>query len=332
MSQAEIQEIRRLQAERAAMSGDLVSLSAHTLDKQFYGGEGEDYESSIPVMQNDIDEEDEEFDQRYQQEKRLVNTFTAPKSIMDEMEEAGAKDEEDPFKDYRKLTIAEREGEYRGRWRKRATLSPPRIDPLSKSKEDPSKVNSYRDIMINAQLDRERAEVLRKIQQKQRDDRDVARKEERRIKYEKKKEEKRRRRGDHSRSRSRSRSRSPSDRSSTRRDATPEYNRGTKEGWKLEMTKNGVVMETIELESDATYSCGRTEDADIRLDHASCSKNHAKISFVSQGRPSVMDLNSTNGTFLNGTEMTPAEWYKLSDGDTVKFGCSTRDFKVKEVR
>ena len=42
-----------------------------------------------------------------------------------------------------------------------------------------------------------------------------------------------------------------------------------------------------------------------------------------------MDLNSTNGTFLNKEEITPGQWYKLSDGDVIKFGCSTREYFVK---
>jgi pSer/pThr/pTyr-binding forkhead associated (FHA) protein len=42
-----------------------------------------------------------------------------------------------------------------------------------------------------------------------------------------------------------------------------------------------------------------------------------------------MDLNSTNGTFLNEEELTAGQWYKLSEKDIVKFACSTREYHVK---
>jgi smad nuclear-interacting protein 1 len=52
--------------------------------------------------------------------------------------------------------------------------------------------------------------------------------------------------------------------------------------------------------------------------------------FIS-GRPNLMDLKSTNGTKLNGQDVTPGEYYKLSDGDKIKFGESTREFLVREL-
>lgn len=42
-----------------------------------------------------------------------------------------------------------------------------------------------------------------------------------------------------------------------------------------------------------------------------------------------MDLNSTNGTSLNGKALQPGEWQALKKGDVLKFGCSTRDYVVK---
>ena len=39
-----------------------------------------------------------------------------------------------------------------------------------------------------------------------------------------------------------------------------------------------------------------------------------------------MDLESTNKTILNGSEIEPARYYELRDKDIVRFGESTRDY------
>jgi smad nuclear-interacting protein 1 len=39
-----------------------------------------------------------------------------------------------------------------------------------------------------------------------------------------------------------------------------------------------------------------------------------------------MDLNSTNGTHLNGDRIEPQRYYELLEKDTIKFGMSTREY------
>jgi smad nuclear-interacting protein 1 len=39
-----------------------------------------------------------------------------------------------------------------------------------------------------------------------------------------------------------------------------------------------------------------------------------------------MDLESTNGTFLNGERIESQRYYELREQDVVKFGLSTREF------
>jgi smad nuclear-interacting protein 1 len=39
-----------------------------------------------------------------------------------------------------------------------------------------------------------------------------------------------------------------------------------------------------------------------------------------------MDLESTNGTFLNGIKIDPARYYQLKKGDVLTFGASTREY------
>jgi smad nuclear-interacting protein 1 len=39
-----------------------------------------------------------------------------------------------------------------------------------------------------------------------------------------------------------------------------------------------------------------------------------------------MDLESTNGTFLNEERLDPARYYELRASDVIRFGSSTRDY------
>lgn len=43
-------------------------------------------------------------------------------------------------------------------------------------------------------------------------------------------------------------------------------------------------------------------------------------------KPYLMDLESTNGTILNGEKIEPARYYELRTKDIINFGHSTRDY------
>ncbi len=61
---------------------------------------------------------------------------------------------------------------------------------------------------------------------------------------------------------------------------------------------------------------GRSETADIHLDQDSVSRNHARITML-DGVVTVQDLDSTNGTYVNGRPVSASE---LADGDRVHVG------------
>ena len=42
--------------------------------------------------------------------------------------------------------------------------------------------------------------------------------------------------------------------------------------------------------------------------------------------PYVMDLESTNGTYLNGERIAPARYVELRESDLLKFGNSSREY------
>ncbi|KAL1061082.1 hypothetical protein V6Z11_1Z045800 [Gossypium hirsutum] len=78
--------------------------------------------------------------------------------------------------------------------------------------------------------------------------------------------------------------------------------------------------------------------ADVPTDHPSCSKQHAVIQFrqvekeqpdgtlTKQVRPYIMDLGSTNKTFINDNPIEPQRYYELFEKDTIKFGNSSREY------
>lgn len=58
--------------------------------------------------------------------------------------------------------------------------------------------------------------------------------------------------------------------------------------------------------------------------YARTSRTHARIYKDVDGRVTLKDLNSTNGTFVNGARVDETE---LHDGDVVVFGLTTRQLR-----
>lgn len=77
---------------------------------------------------------------------------------------------------------------------------------------------------------------------------------------------------------------------------------------------------------------------DFPVDHPSCSKQHAVIQFRyvekknefgdkdGKVRPYVIDLESANGTMVNGDKVPGGRYLELRDKDVMKFGLSTREY------
>ena len=45
-------------------------------------------------------------------------------------------------------------------------------------------------------------------------------------------------------------------------------------------------------------------------------------------KPYLLDLESINGTSINGEKVEPARYYELLTGDVVRFGLSSREYVV----
>jgi smad nuclear-interacting protein 1 len=112
-------------------------------------------------------------------------------------------------------------------------------------------------------------------------------------------------------------------------------------GWRLYVFKDAEQVELLHIHRQSAYLIGRDRlVADIAVDHPSCSKQHAAIQYrhvqekdefgTSKGviKPFVIDLESTNKTFVNDEAIPPARYYELIAGDVIKFGLSTREYVI----
>lgn len=75
---------------------------------------------------------------------------------------------------------------------------------------------------------------------------------------------------------------------------------------------------------------GKDPSSDVLLENPTCSKVHAKVKLLGQ-HPELVDLNSTNGTFLNGRRVAPTAHVVLHDRDIIKFGASSREYLLMFV-
>lgn len=67
----------------------------------------------------------------------------------------------------------------------------------------------------------------------------------------------------------------------------------------------------------ASTVIGRGDRADLRIEDDGLSRAHAKVVAASDGIVTIMDLDSTNGTYLNGDRI---ELALLRDGDELQLG------------
>ena len=100
---------------------------------------------------------------------------------------------------------------------------------------------------------------------------------------------------------------------------------------------DGELIETLHVSRQSAYLFGReAKVADIPVLHPSLSSQHCVLQYratpdASIGgrlrcRPYLMDLESTNGTFVNGVRLESARYYELRKGDVITLGASTREY------
>lgn len=119
-------------------------------------------------------------------------------------------------------------------------------------------------------------------------------------------------------------------------------------------------MGDVQLSTQSCWLMGReAKVGDLLVEHPSCSKQHAVIQFrfvtkkhekkemgvddflaefgddaggggkvkeKGKVRPYLLDLESANGTLLNGERIEPKRFVELREKDVIKFGLSEREY------
>ncbi|KAK6359992.1 hypothetical protein TWF696_001113 [Orbilia brochopaga] len=174
MADSDFEQVKRLQQERnAAKLGskrafdpssqrkDFSTKASLTenFDKDLYGdSNGDRYEG----YSREIIDEDEEMADA--DGRRLVGQYTATKEMMNEF----VRDDEDPLAGRTEGSkIADRETDYQKRRFNRGPLTPTRVDAFANNRQDGGdEGRSYREIMAENEFEREKARVLKAIEDK----------------------------------------------------------------------------------------------------------------------------------------------------------------------
>ena len=77
--------------------------------------------------------------------------------------------------------------------------------------------------------------------------------------------------------------------------------------------------------SSLYYHVGRDDSSHVVLDNNEVSKIHAQI-IIDKGELQLVDLESTNGTFLRNKQINPNRQVKLRDGDEIFFSSSKSSY------
>ena len=109
--------------------------------------------------------------------------------------------------------------------------------------------------------------------------------------------------------------------------------------WRMYEFKGKETISTTELSKRSCWLIGREEAVvDFPVGHPSCSSQHAVLQFrfvekkneygerVGKVKLYVLDLESSNGTSLNGERIEERRFVEVRHGDVVRFGESTREY------
>jgi pSer/pThr/pTyr-binding forkhead associated (FHA) protein len=87
--------------------------------------------------------------------------------------------------------------------------------------------------------------------------------------------------------------------------------------WILRTITDGLPEKTFRILTGTPRTIGRATGADFIVDAALVSRVHCRITAMANGDLEVRDLESTNGTFVNGNRI---EAVTLAPGDKIQVG------------
>ncbi|KAL1515462.1 hypothetical protein AB1Y20_002086 [Prymnesium parvum] len=97
----------------------------------------------------------------------------------------------------------------------------------------------------------------------------------------------------------------------------------------LQAWKEGSLLEQIDVSTPRTYSIGRSEAADIVVEHPSCSRKHAELVVSPCGSVRIVDLSSAQGTWVDNRRLLAGEPASLRDLSRITFAASSRVYLLK---
>jgi pSer/pThr/pTyr-binding forkhead associated (FHA) protein len=96
----------------------------------------------------------------------------------------------------------------------------------------------------------------------------------------------------------------------------------------LRVEKGGEVVDELDVNEHQMYTFGRSLTCDFQLEHPSASRQHAALVHHKNGGLYAIDLKSSHQTFVDEKPMRPYEAVMLKDGAGVRFGASSKLFRV----
>jgi pSer/pThr/pTyr-binding forkhead associated (FHA) protein len=87
--------------------------------------------------------------------------------------------------------------------------------------------------------------------------------------------------------------------------------------WILRTVSEGVPEQTFRVLPGIARTVGRAIGADFIVDAALVSRVHCRLTAFPDGALEVRDMDSTNGTFVNGQRIVTT---RLASGDRVQIG------------
>ena len=119
----------------------------------------------------------------------------------------------------------------------------------------------------------------------------------------------------------------------------PAEARMPKKRWRLYPFKGDETLPTLYIHRQSAYLIGRDRVVtDFPVYHPSCSKQHAALQYrlvdthnneglkCRQIKLYIIDLNSTNGTYLNNKRIEPQRYIEMKATDMIRFGFSSREY------
>jgi pSer/pThr/pTyr-binding forkhead associated (FHA) protein len=87
--------------------------------------------------------------------------------------------------------------------------------------------------------------------------------------------------------------------------------------WILRTVTEGLPEQTFRILPGGVRTIGRATGADFIVDAALVSRVHCRVTALPDGALELRDLDSTNGTFVNGQRIEAA---RLASGDRIQVG------------